>query len=178
MVGLVNYMIRVKRESQPFCGPDVITPSVCQSVRTWFTQSLFSLGYSHPHHSPSPAVHLLLSPTGTWPRRTWRTPPSGWERASAPPSAPCWASPCTERFSNSGDGAAAATPPPPTSSLCGLCPSPLTWKTRKPWMSPPPRSCPLFQFHPYNTKKMLRETILYASKHQYLGSFMWGRGWF
>lgn len=61
------------------------------------------------------ALHLLLSVTGTWPRRTWRTPPSGWEPASVPPCAPCWASLCTERFSNSGDGTA------PSASLCWLC---------------------------------------------------------
>lgn len=41
--------------------------------------------------------------TGTWLRRTWRTQPSGWERASAPQCLLCWASLCTEHFSSSGD---------------------------------------------------------------------------
>lgn len=59
-------------------------------------------------HVFSPASHLLsvcflLLLSDTWLRQTWRTPPFGWGRASAPQCLPCWASPCTERFSNSGD---------------------------------------------------------------------------
>lgn len=67
---------------------------------------------------PSPALHLLLPLVGTWLRRTWRTPPSGWERASAPQCAPCWALLCTERFSNSDDRSL-----PSSSSFWWLCPS-------------------------------------------------------
>lgn len=78
-------------------------------VRTWFCQtaessSLLPLG---ERRLSSPVLHLLLSFPGTWLRRTWRTPPSGWERASVPLCVPCWASLCTEHFSNSGDGTAA-----------------------------------------------------------------------
>lgn len=56
----------------------------------------------------SPHLLFVSCPlsTDTWLRRTWRTPPSGCERASVPPCAPCWASPCIERFSSSDDQSA------------------------------------------------------------------------
>lgn len=132
-------------------------------VRTWFCQtaessSLLPLG---ERHLPSPVLRLLLSFTGTWLRRTWRTPPSGCERASAPLCAPCWASLCTEHFSNSGDGTAASAP------SGDAAPSLLTRKTKN--LVDPSWPRPLF---PYNTKKMLRKTILYALKQQCFGYFM------
>lgn len=130
-------------------------------VTTWFCQtakssSLLPLGECR---LPSTGLHLLLSFAGTWLRRTWRTPPSGWEQASAPLCAPCWGSLCTELFSNSGDGTAADG---------DSAPSLLTWKTKT--LVDPSWPCPLF---PYNTKKMLWKTILYALKQQCFGSFMW-----
>lgn len=115
---------------------------------------------------PSPPLHLLLCFTGTWLRRTWRTPPSGWERASVPLCALCWASLCTEHFSNSDDGMPAdgfLQRPPVDSS-----PSLLTRKAKN--LVDPSWPCPLF---PYNTKKMLRKTSFYALKQQCLGYFTW-----
>lgn len=41
--------------------------------------------------------------TDTWAKRTWGTPPSGWERVSGPPCLQCWALPSTECCSKVGD---------------------------------------------------------------------------
>lgn len=59
-----------------------------------------------PHLYEGLGLSSQLLHKGTWPRRTLRTPPSGWEPALVPRCSQCWASPCTERFWSSGDDAA------------------------------------------------------------------------
>lgn len=87
--------------------------------------------------STAPDINPLIQPlclpvtclAGTWLRQTLRTPPSGWGLASVPRCSLCWASPCTEHFSNSGDQTARDASSTP--SLSWLCPLPPIWKTKK-----------------------------------------------
>lgn len=133
MAGLCDF----QRKSQGFCVFVVRCENVSLPDHWQLLPSFLS-----EHHFPSRALHLLLSVTGTWLRRTWRTPPSGWERASVPPCAPCWASLCTERFSNSGDGMApnASLQLPLLTLLLPFSPERLLKHRLSPW------PCPLLQF--------------------------------